>query len=56
MKYEVVVADTTSSLDEQVNNMIKLGFVPQGGASVSKSVYGANISYVFAQAMIKNND
>ena len=65
MKYEIVEAESTASLDEQVNNMIKIGFVPQGGASVSivfesyendrKGYTENSTSCTYVQAMIKVN-
>lgn len=56
MKYEIVDAKSTSSLDEQVNTMIKLGYVPQGGVSIAFDRVASRREYVFVQAMVKTDD
>lgn len=49
MEYEIVMAKEASELEEQVNEMIKEGWIPCGGVTISV-VYNVDRYY---QAMIK---
>ena len=50
MKYKVARARTNSDLEKAVNKLIKLGWNPQGGVSVSFVEYAQPL---LAQAMVK---
>ena len=43
-------------LDDKVNKLIKDGWKPQGGVSVSTEVHGYKTWYTICQAMVKHED
>jgi hypothetical protein len=60
MEYKIVFETDVQRFEEEVNSLIKAGWVPIGGASVSESTEekggmfgGHEISMSFVQAMIK---
>lgn len=48
MKYRVIVETSSKSLEDRVNSFIEIGWIPQGGVSVSSNGY-------YSQAMIITN-
>ena len=59
MEYQTVyetseyLYDGSKKLDNKVNELIKDGWEPQGGVSVSPEVYGHKTWYTLCQAMVK---
>jgi hypothetical protein len=50
-EYRVIVRNTLSELNKDVNYFLNQGWVCQGGISLSLDSYG---SFVYAQAIVKN--
>lgn len=61
MQYTVVCVkadwhtDAARELTKEVRELLKSGWKPQGGVSVSRSDFGSLTSIVMAQAMTKEN-
>jgi hypothetical protein len=49
-EYRVIVRNTLSELNKDVNHFLNEGWVCQGGISLSLDSYG---SFIYAQAIIK---
>jgi hypothetical protein len=61
MEYIVLEESCSSDLEYEVNEKIRIGFIPQGGVSVSRIVTEYDIKhasyeedYTFTQAMIRS--
>jgi len=51
MKYTIVKTEYYSLIEDQVNKLIKQGWVPQGGLATLSTVN----SYYYLQAMVKHD-
>jgi len=54
MKYKLVENAYPESLESEVNNLIKQGWKPLSGVSVSRDRYGSNNEKIYVQAMIQD--
>lgn len=53
MRYTIVLQENIDDLENEVNEKIKEGWIPQGGVCFSKSEY---LSLLWAQAMTIKDD
>ena len=62
MEYKIVsflartIDDATQNVTDKVNNLMKDGWVPQGGVSVLVSEAGYSSYYYVAQALVKERE
>ena len=62
MEYKIVsfeaktITEATQNVTDEVNYLMKYGWVPQGGVSVSISVVGYSSYYYVAQALVKQRE
>ena len=57
MEYRCVINNTNIELQESINELIKKGWTPLGGVSISVEtngvgVVGGTVKYIYAQAMV----
>ena len=59
MEYKIVIAHGESyrrvriQVEEEVKELIKQGYQPQGGVSITNEKHGSNVWYTITQAMVK---
>ena len=53
MEYKILEAQSIKDLTGLVNDIIKLGWKPQGGIAVTKNQFGNSV-YVYYQVVILN--
>lgn len=59
MEYKIVIAhgefykSVRIKVEEEVKELIKQGYQPQGGVSITNETYGNNVWYTITQAMVK---